>query len=127
MPPTKVEPMTKNIKLALFSILLFSAPVTFACDYPQRATVPDGATASKEEMIAGQKSVKAFMAEMEEYLSCIAAEEEAAVLMLEDPTPEIKLQRQNMLSKRHNAGVEDMEIIAAEFNNQVRAYKAKTD
>jgi hypothetical protein len=119
--------MTKNMKLAIFSILLFCAPVVFACDYPQRATVPDGATASKEEMIAGQKSVKAFMAEMEEYLSCIAAAEEAAVLLLEDSTPDVLLQRETMLGKRHNAAVEDMEIVAAEFNNEVRAYKAKSE
>jgi hypothetical protein len=119
--------MTHKIKLAVLSILLFAAPAVFACDYPQRIDVPDGATASKDEMIAGQKSVKAYMAEMEEYLSCIAAEEEAAVVMLEDSTPEVLQQREGMLGKRHNAAVEEMELIAAEFNVEVRAYKAKSE
>ena len=32
-----------------------------------------------------------------------------------------------MLAKKHNAAVEEMEIVAAEFNEQVRAYKEKTD
>ena len=119
--------MTKNIKLAAISILLFSAPAAFACDYPQRADVPDGQTATKDEMIAGQQSVKSYMAAMEEYLACIAADEETAIAQLENPGEEVLQQREQMLGKRHNAAVEEMEIVAAEFNNEVRAYKAKSE
>jgi hypothetical protein len=127
MALTKVESMTKNITLAAISILLFTAPAAFACDYPQRASFPDGQTATKDEMIAGQQSVKAYMAAMEEYLACIAADEETAIAQLEDPSKEVLQQRDQMLGKRHNAAVEEMEIVAAEFNNEVRAYKAKTE
>jgi hypothetical protein len=125
--PTKVESMTKNTKLAIISILLFVVPAAFACDYPQRASVPNGQAATKDEMIAGQRSVKAYMAAMDEYLACIAADEEVAVAQMDDPTEDELKQRNNMLSKRHNAAVEEMEIIAAEFNTEVRAYKAKAE
>jgi hypothetical protein len=127
MALTKVDSMTKNIKLAAISILLFTAPAAFACDYPERATFPDGQTATKDEMIAGQQSVKAYMAAMEEYLACIAADEEVASAQLEDPSEEVLRQREQMLGKRHNAAVEEMEIVAAEFNNEVRAYKAQSE
>lgn len=127
MALTKVESMTKNIQLAVISILLLVAPAAFACDYPQRASVPDGQTASKDQMIEGQKSVKTYMAAMEAYLACLAADEEIAVAQLDDPSEEVLQQRQAMLGKRHNAAVEEMEIVAAEFNNEVRAYKAKAE
>ena len=119
--------MTKNIKLAAITFLLFAAPAAFACDYPQRANVPNGQTATKDEMIAGQQSVKAYMAAIEEYLACIATDEETAIARLEDPSEEVLQQREQMLGKRHNAAVEEMEIVAAEFNNAVRAYKANAE
>ena len=62
--------------LAILSTMLFAAPSALACDYPQRASVPDGATATKEEMISGQRDVKSYMAAMEAYLSCIESAEE---------------------------------------------------
>lgn len=107
--------------------MLLAAPIAFACDYPQRASVPNGNSATKDEMIAGQKAVKAYMAAMDEYLACIASEEEVAKAQIEDPSEEELQQRQLMLNKRHNAAVEEMEIVAANYNNAVRAYKAKAE
>ena len=68
---------TKSIFVALAATLF--APAAFACDYPERATVANGTTATKDEMVASQKSVKTYMAAMEEYLSCIETEEQDAV------------------------------------------------
>ena len=101
--------------------------MAFACDYPQRATIATGQTATKEEMIASQKSVKSYMTAMEKYLVCIENEENDAVAQLENPAKDELEQRQIMLSKKHNAAVEEMEIIAAEFNNEVRSYKARAE
>ena len=124
---TKVEFMKRQIELAIAALLMIAAPVTFACDYPERAQVPDGKTATQEEMIAGQQSVKAYMAAMEDYLACIDATEKDAVAELEDPEKNELQEREKMLAKKHNAAVEEMEIIAAEFNNEVRAYKAQAE
>lgn len=106
--------------MALFSL----ASGAMACDYPTRATVPDGATATKDEMIAGQRGVKDYMAAMESYLSCIEAEEAAAVLKLE-LDESAKRQRADMFNKKYNAAVEEMNLVAEEFNMQVRAYKRR--
>ena len=96
-----------------------------ACDYPARAKIVSGATASKDEMIASQKSVKAYMAAMDVYLACLDEEEKAARAELAEPDAETLQERDEMLAKKHNAAVEEMEIVAAEFNEQVRAYKAQ--
>ncbi len=111
--------------ISIFAAFLFASPLVFACDYPARAKLPDGATASKDEMLAGQKSVKDFMTSMEEYLTCIENVEQEAVAALEAPNDEelAKLKTANV--KKYNAAVEDMELVAARFNDQVRDYKAK--
>ena len=114
--------MNKMTKTALSVAMIFLAQAALACDYPQRADVPNGLTATKEEMIAGQKGVKAYMADMEAYLSCIEAEEAQAVLALGETDEETKRQRADMFNKKYNAAVEEMNLVAEEFNIQVRAY-----
>lgn len=111
------------IKMAVSVAMLFAAQGALACDYPQRIDVPNGATATKDDMITGQKSVKTYMTSMEEYLACIEADEAQAVLGLGDVDEDTKRQREEMFNKKYNAAVEEMNLVAEEFNMQVRAYK----
>ncbi|RZV39255.1 MAG: hypothetical protein EX272_00995 [Chromatiales bacterium] len=115
--------MNRLIKTTAAVALLFAAQSALACDYPQRVSVPDGATASKEDMIAGQRGVKSYMASMEEYLSCIEADEAQRVLGLGDVDDKTKRQQEETFNKKYNAAVEEMNLVAEEFNMQVRAYK----
>ncbi len=119
--------MNRLMKLAVSVALLSMASGALACDYPKRATVPDGVTASKDDMIAAQRGVKDYMAAMETYLSCIEAEEAAAVLQLGDVDESAKRMRADMFNKKYNAAVEEMNLVAEEFNLQVRAYKQRND
>ena len=119
----KVDLMNKTMKSALSVAILFMAQGALACDYPARVDMPDGATATKEAMITGQRDVKAYMASMEEYLSCIEAEEATAVLSLGDVDEDTKRQREELFNKKYNAAVQQMNLVAEEFNVQVRAYK----
>jgi hypothetical protein len=81
--------------------------------------MPDGASAAKDEMIAGQKDVKKYMANMETYLACIEAEEAQAVIQLGEIDDETARQREEMFNKKYNAAVEEMNLVAEEFNIQV--------
>lgn len=112
-----------TIKTAVSVAVLLVAQSALACDYPERVDMPDGATANKEAMIAGQKDVKTYMAAMDEYLVCIEGEEASAVISLGDIDEETERQRAEMFNKKYNAAVEQMNLIAEEFNVQVRAYK----
>jgi hypothetical protein len=96
---------------------LFSMQVQAACTYPEDIAAPDGANSSEAEMLAGQKLVKQYMADMEAYLDCIDAEAGARE---EKQTPE----QMALDTKRYNAAVDAMEAVAAKFNDQVRAFKA---
>ena len=119
----KADPMNKLMKSAACVAILFLAQGALACDYPTRVDMPDGATADKDTMIAGQKGVKTYMASMEQYLSCIESEEAEAVLGMGDVDEDSKRQREEMFNKKYNAAVEEMNLVAEEFNIQVRAYK----
>ena len=118
--------MNKTIRIAV-ATLAFSALPALACDYPQRADIPNGATASKEEMLAGQAAVKAYMSAMEEYLACIEKDEVDTLAAMQDITDEERTNREAALTKKYNAAVEEMELLAARFNEEVRAYKAKSE
>jgi len=115
--------MNKIMKSAASVAILLLAQSALACDYPPRVDMPDGATAGKEAMIAGQKDVKAYMAAMDEYLVCIEGDEASAVISLGDTDKDSKRQRAEMFNKKYNAAVEQMNLVAEEFNIQVRAYK----
>ncbi len=119
--------MKISVSPAIACALLAFPNIVFACDYPQRAEIPDGATASKEEMLAGQSSVKSYMAAMDEYLACIEKEEKDTVAKMSDITDDERVNRETALTKKHNAAVEEMELTAARFNDEVRAYKAQSD
>ncbi len=106
--------------VAVIACLLAGPGVVLACDYPSVDAVimPDGATAEKEDMLAGQKSVKAYVKDMEDYLTCIRI---AYTGNDKQPTP----QEENVWTARHNAAVDAMDSVAARFNEQVRVFKAR--
>ena len=114
-----------NSKITIAATILFFSPFAFACDYPQRAELPNGSTASKESMLAGQKSVKGYMTAMEEYLTCIDQAEKDAVAALMNPTDDELASRESAMTKKYNAAVEEMELTAARFNEEVRDYKSQ--
>jgi len=122
----KVEPMNRLIRTTVSVAILFATQGAFACDYPQRVDVPVGVTATKDDMISGQKGVKTYMASMEEYLACIEGDEAQAVLTMGDVDEDTKRQREEMFNKKYNAAIEEMNLVAEEFNMQVRAYKDRS-
>ena len=118
--------MNKLMNTAVSVALLFFAQSAFACDYPARiADMPDGNVATRDEMIAGKKAVQSYLADMEEYLSCIEGEEAQAVIAMGDVDDETKRQRKGAFDKKYNAAVEEMNLVAEQFNIQLRAYNAK--
>jgi len=113
--------MIKLRHLTLAGLAAWSiSPAFAACEYPQEVGIPDGSKASEEEMIAGQKLVKSYIANVEAYLKCL--DEEATAL----GDAETDDQKQ-MHIKRHNAAVDAMEQLAASFNKEIQAFKARPE
>ena len=114
--------MKKILQLLVATAGILGASMALSCDYPERTDVPDGSTATKDEMVAGQRSVKSYMAAMEEYLSCIETAEQETIAG-GDLDEDAKQQRIAMFNKKYNAAVEAMNLFAEQFNALVRAYK----
>lgn len=107
--------------------MLLVTPAVFACDYPQQVDIPSGESATREQMIESQRAVKDYVATMEEYLDCLVEEEKAARAEMEELSAEDEQLREDMLNKKYNAAVDEMERVAAQFNAEVQAYKARSE
>jgi hypothetical protein len=102
--------------LPLICGLLIATGAHAACEFPANIEVPDGSTATEAEMVAAQSAVKEYMAKVEDYLTCLAAE--ASDLGMDITEDDMRIR-----DMRHNAAVDEMEKLAAEFNAQIRAFK----
>jgi hypothetical protein len=95
------------------------------CIYPPApAKLPDGKTATREEMLAGMQAVKDYDKAVNEYLACLDNEKQAALNAVGPDAPKAQIQQIHAIhNKKYNAAVQELEQRAANFNEQVRAYK----
>jgi hypothetical protein len=117
--------MNKFFRPALGATLVLASFTVFACDYPERPFIPDGATASKDELLAAKDGVQTFLASVDEYLQCVELEEQAALASIDTPTPEDRAERDKSLNRKFDAANEEKAMVGEQFNQQVRAYNAK--
>ena len=104
---------------------LGAVPAYASCNYPKAPSqIPDGKTASLDEMRAAQGAVKQFMTDMDVYLKCIDEENPpaAAGATLTDEQKKAQDARERVRVQKHNAAVADEETVADRFNTQRKAY-----
>jgi hypothetical protein len=108
---------------------LTAAPVYADCPYPAApAKIPDGASATLEEMIAGQKTVNEYQKAINDYTTCIDKELDDSITKAGDKLkPEQKADMQKVEAQKHNAAVDQLQSIADRFNEQVKVFKARSD
>jgi hypothetical protein len=105
----------KRILLAVALAYAASLPAHADCVLPPAPSkIPDAATASEQEMITAMQTLKEYNGDVDTYTKCLEFEA-----------------KQNRLShvdeeKMHNTAVETLQKVAAKFNEQVRAFKAKS-
>jgi hypothetical protein len=107
-------------QLTLACLVAVASGCTFAaaaCQNPAMVPMPDGKSSTLEQMVAAQGQVKAYMAAMQEFLSCVDNEASAKG---ENAPAEYKA----LMVNRHNTAVGEMEAVAAAFNEQLKAFKA---
>jgi hypothetical protein len=103
-----------------------------ACTYPTAPdAIPDGASATLEQMVAAQKLVKQFDQEIGAYTACLKLESDAALAQVDQAQDDAKKKEERkkelerMQVQKHNAAVEADEALATRFNEQLKAFKAK--
>ena len=108
---------------------LGSAHAQATCTYPQApGAPPDGATATKEQMVAAAGDTKRYNTEMNAYLDCLKLEMDATPKdtskMSSDDKKKAAAQQQ-MLTQKNNAAVDELSAVVGRFNEQLKIYKAK--
>jgi hypothetical protein len=114
--------MKLKTTIAIGGLFLIAGQAALACDYPERPAIPDGATATKEDMLAAKDAVTAYLAGVDEYLVCIETEEKDAIAALDNPGEDELKRRDELLNKKFDAANEEKALIGEQFNVQVRAY-----
>jgi hypothetical protein len=117
--------MKTILPLALFAAF-FAMPSYAACSYPKAPdNVPDGNSATLEQMLASQKAVKAFDAAITAYQSCLETENNEAIAANPSLSEEQRGERMNILAQRQNAAVDDAQSWADKINAQIRVWRAR--
>jgi len=119
--------------LALAATAALTAGPAYAdCSYPAPPEkLPDGNTATLEEMVNAQKAVKEYDKAINAYVACLKLEHDSAVTKIGDkPTADERKKLEDMERvevQKHNAAIDQLQSIADRFNEQVKMYKAKSD
>ncbi len=119
----------KRIALATLGLALAS-PLALAgdCVAPDTPKLPDGGSSTMEQMLEGQKAVKAFQAANLEYMACLEKDFTAAEAVANgDASEEEKATAKARYEESvgaYNAAVSKEAEVAGQYNPEIREYKA---
>lgn len=118
-------------RLVVLSLMLaFGASAQAACIYPQAPQkLPNGAKATKEEMLAAQGEVKEYSKTVQEvYLPCLEQEKTESIAALDGMDPEFtqkKASIESVHAKKHNAALDELQAVAGHWSEELKAFSAK--
>lgn len=118
--------MKTSIKLALIGMTLASAAsMADDCAAPTAPTLPDGATATKEQMLSGQKAIKEYQAANTVYRTCMEPKIAAAETAASGDSPaQEAVDALKALNDGYNGSVTKEEELAAGWGAELKEYKA---
>jgi predicted transglutaminase-like cysteine proteinase len=109
--------MNSPKRILLATALAYAASMTAHADCvlpPAPSKIPDGSTASEQEMITAMQTLKEYNGDVDTYTKCLEFEAKQNHLTRTDE------------EKMHNSAVETLQKVASKFNEQVRTFKAKS-
>ncbi len=110
--------MPSRITCLLFTTIFAFSPLGFAleCSQPTTPDIPNGKTASEQEIVRAHRAVTDYVARGREFLGCLKEKE----MTLPDDASE---EEQQALVNRFNAMVSEMKAASGEFNQALQNYK----
>jgi hypothetical protein len=95
------------------------------CPRGAAPVVPDGATASRQEIVAARAAFQAYDAATNSYVHCVDATVEHISAQYPNAPP-TDLQALKAFGVRtHDTAIDQEQALADQFNAQIRTYKAK--
>ena len=123
--------MKISTPLAIVPFLLaLCATAEAACVYPQTPqALPNGNSATKEDMLAAQGLVKEYVKSVQEtYLPCLEKEKADATSALDNMDPEFTARKASIdaiHAKKHNAALDELQVFVDRWNAEKKAYTDK--
>jgi hypothetical protein len=115
----------------MFAIAALAAlavsPVYAACNSPGNAPgVPDGATATAEDILKAQQDVVSFQTNTNTFLACIKKEHDDAIAAAGPGISSAQADKiDHAEATQHNAAVHQLNDVVNRFNQSVATFKAK--
>ncbi len=118
--------MNALLPLSLVAALA-AAPIYADCTAPNTdVKIPDGATATKDEMMVARHAVNDVDAAFAAFADCLKNDRDAKIAAGGDKMTDADKQKISAeYDSRQNAAVDKLQKLADQFNVEVRAYKAK--
>ena len=117
--------MRKTIAFAALMACMAAGSAQATCIYPRAPEqIPDGKTATYDEMVTAQKAVQLFNEDVTAYNACLDMEMaslEQSGQFDADRLSELRA----MQAKKNNAAVDEVQAVADRFNEQLRIFKAR--
>ena len=118
--------MIRGICLTAVALFAFAAPVMAqdACVVPYAPTIPNGTSATRDQILSARDSVTAFLKASDDYQNCLRVylEQQTAIATRESREVDGAI-RASVLAK-NDSNQREKERIGAEFNAAVRAFNA---
>lgn len=103
--------------IALASVLV-AGTASAACEMPSLiAAIPDGATATEQQLLAVQAEVRNYVAAMDRYIAC---ENQELAAQGSNATADFLY----LMSTRIESARKEVDAVATRFNDQVNAFRA---
>ena len=109
---------TITVVMTAMALAMLSQLSMAECVKGEKPQIPDGASATLEEMVAGQKAVKEYMAVGNAYLECLDGGAPAEGVEEEPEAAQARIDD-------YNSVVEEQEGVAAAWSEALKAYKAQ--
>jgi len=104
--------MKRMSAITVFSVMALTAGAAqAACELGPPPSIPDGSSANQEQMMEAATAVKTYMAETQDYMSCLEFEG--------------KGRSGGSWTKKYNEAADQMEKLASEYNQQLKTFKAR--
>ncbi len=110
--------------------LVVAAQASASCPYPKApGGIPDGSKATKEEMLAGMKTMRAYNDLVAKYTDCLKTDHDAAIAKIDpaltaDKKDAQKVELDKVLQQKNDAAVDEAQAVTTRFNDQIKAFKA---
>jgi hypothetical protein len=103
----------------LVAVVAMSATTAFAaCEMPTLVTsIPDGASATEEELLAVQAEIQTYISAMDRYIACQNEEMEGS---RDGATADYLY----LMSTRIESARKEVDKVATDFNDQVNAFRS---